>query len=169
MEMKLMINEIISTYKGEDIDLCYEVLRLLKDKTREEQINGIEEFFESVGCTESDKTKEITKNVDIERLEKINKVYSTYVKEMITAIIMKAHLLNWEKEKVYNILIDELYGNTLLEEMDVKAFSLLVLAQSDLLPYFCIGDSIKMENDEFQEITKNNIKSIKIQQLMYNN
>lgn len=162
MDILQMIDNILKKYKGEDIDLCYDVLKLLQDKTKQEQVKGIEEFFEKIGCIESDQTIEITKKVDIEKLQKMSRLYSTYIKEMLTATIMKGHLLKWKKDKVYSTLVDELFANSLLEEMDVKAFSLLLLAQSDLLPYYEINDSIKMENDEFKKIAKNNIKSIQI-------
>ena len=148
------IMEIIKTYSGEDIDLCYYVFQSMK--TKDDPAIELMEFFENVGLQESTGSVELMKRIDDEELTKMDSLYSEYINMFLKTLVGKAHLESWEKSKFYKYLWNNLNMDLIFEDDKVRSFALLRWAQSDLLPYIEIESPISMSNDEFSEILSAN-------------
>lgn len=158
MKVTKEIADIIKTYAGEDIDLCFYIFQLLKEK--ENPVINLMEFFEKIGMQKSDGSFILEKVIEDEELSKMDSLYSKYINMFLKALIEKAHLENWDKTKFYEHLWNSLNTDLILENDRIRSFAILRYAQNDLMPYIEIGKPISMSDEEFSKILKENMRVI---------
>lgn len=148
------IMEIIKTYAGEDIDLCFYILQVLKEN--DNPAVGLMDFFENVGFQKSNGSFALTKIIGNEELVKMDFLYSKYINMFLETLVKKAHLESWDKLKFYDSLWKRLNTDLILEGDEVRSFAMLRYAQSDFIPYIEIESPISMNDDEFSKIFRDN-------------
>ncbi|MDD4371136.1 MAG: hypothetical protein PHD56_08695 [Anaerostipes sp.] len=153
------IIDIITSYSGEDIDLCYYAVDIIKES--ENPVLELISFFENIGVKKSDESLKLEKHYENEELENINKMYSTYIMGFLSALVERAHIERWGKETFYSHLWENLIHDFMLENSKLQAFALLRYAQNDLMPYVEIGKPISMDSDEFSRALEQNVETIK--------
>ena len=158
MESTKNVMDIIRTYSGEDIDLCFYVLQVLKENNN--PTVELMRFFENVGLQKSNSSFVLSKKIENEELAKMDSLYSKYVNMFLKTLIEKAHLGNWDKTKFYESLWDSLNTDLILEDDKIRSFAILKYAQSDLMPYIEVGTPISMDNDEFSKILRDNMNAV---------
>lgn len=148
------VMNIIETYVGNDIDLCFYILQVLKKK--ENPVNGLKTFFENVGQHKSKGEFEIPQEIGNEELKKMDSSYSKYISMFLKTLVEKAHTGNWDKEKFYEYLWNGLNTDLILENDKIRSFALLRYAQSDLMPYIEVGTPLSMSDEVFSKILNDN-------------
>lgn len=148
------IIDIIKTYAGEDIDLCFYILQMLKK--RDDSAAGLMEFLENVGLQKSSCNFILKREVEDRELKKMDALYSKYINMFLETLVRKAHMENWNKTEFYERLWNWLNSDLMLEDDKIRSFAILRYAQSDLLPYFEIEQPLSMSNDEFSQILRKN-------------
>lgn len=154
MKVTKDIMEIIKTYAGEDIDLCFYILQVLKEK--DNSAAGLMDFFENIGLQKSNSSFILPKVIGNEELAKMDSLYSKYINMFLKTLMEKAHLENWNKTKFYEYLWNSLNTDLILEDDRVRSFAMLRYAQSDLMPYIEVGKPLSMNDEEFSKILTEN-------------
>lgn len=154
MKVTKDIMGIIKTYAGEDIDLCFYILQVLKEK--DNSAAGLMDFFENIGLQKSNSSFILPKVIGNEELAKMDSLYSKYINMFLKTLMEKAHLENWNKTKFYEYLWNSLNTDLILEDDRVRSFAMLRYAQSDLMPYIEVGKPISMDDEEFSKILREN-------------
>ena len=154
MKVTKDIMYIIKTYAGEDIDLCFYILQVLKEK--DNSAAGLMDFFENIGLQKSNSSFILPKVIGNEELAKMDSLYSKYINMFLKTLMEKAHLENWNKTKFYEYLWNSLNTDLILEDDRVRSFAMLRYAQSDLMPYIKVGKPISMNDEEFSKILREN-------------
>lgn len=154
MKVTKDIMDIIKTYAGEDIDLCFYILQVLKEK--DNSAAGLMDFFENIGLQKSNSSFILPKVIGNEELAKMDSLYSKYINMFLKTLMEKAHLENWNKTKFYEYLWNSLNTDLILEDDRVRSFAMLRYAQSDLMPYIEVGKPISMDDEEFSKILREN-------------
>lgn len=154
MKVTKDIMDIIKTYAGEDIDLCFYILQVLKEK--DNSAAGLMDFFENIGLQKSNSSFILPKVIGNEELAKMDSLYSKYINMFLKTLIEKAHLENWNKTKFYEYLWNSLNTDLILEDDRVRSFAMLRYAQSDLMPYIEVGKPLSMNDEEFSKILTEN-------------
>lgn len=153
--------KLISTYDGEDIDLCYYVFEDLKKVNEKEASIGLKTFFEKIKSYESNRTLKLENYVTKEELIEYHKIYSRYVNELLNILVKKAHLDEWKTDEFYFNLWNMLFNNSLFNNNSkCYAVALLCLAQNPLLPYVELDKPMGMTNEKFSLLSKEQIISI---------
>ena len=162
---KLM--NLITTYEGRDVDLCYYIFEHLKSLDKEEAVEGLKNFFEEIKKVKSSQTLELEIRVTEDDLRQYHKIYGNYISELLKALVKKAHLNGWTVDKFYEDLWEILINDRMFSEDNICAFAILCLAQSPLLPYVELGKSVEMDNDKFSSLIQAQILTIqKIQHIL---
>ena len=154
MKVTKDIMDIIKTYAGEDIDLCFYILQVLKEK--DNSAAGLMDFFENIGLQKSNSSFILPKVIGNEELAKMDSLYSKYINMFLKTLMEKAHLENWNKTKFYEYLWNSLNTDLILEDDRVRSFAMLRYAQSDLMPYIEVGKPLSMNDEEFSKILTEN-------------
>lgn len=154
MKVTKDIMDIINTYAGEDIDLCFYILQVLKEK--DNSAAGLMDFFENIGLQKSNSSFILPKVIGNEELAKMDSLYSKYINMFLKTLMEKAHLENWNKTKFYEYLWNSLNTDLILEDDRVRSFAMLRYAQSDLMPYIEVGKPLSMNDEEFSKILREN-------------
>ena len=154
MKVTKDIMDIIKTYAGEDIDLCFYILQVLKEK--DNSAAGLMDFFENIGFQKSNSSFILPKVIGNEELAKMDSLYSKYINMFLKTLMEKAHLENWNKTKFYEYLWNSLNTDLILEDDRVRSFAMLRYAQSDLMPYIEVGKPLSMNDEEFSKILTEN-------------
>ena len=163
--MSEKIVKILNTYAGEDIDLCYTVLETIKKDVNPE--NGLQTFFENIRGNKTDSSYVLEKNFQMEQLQQWDKLYSRYINEFLLAMVSKAHMDGWNKQRFYSSLWNGINNDLIFENDKVKTFVIFKCAQNVLMPFFVFIQPLKMENERFIEILNRNQESIqKIQHIL---
>lgn len=157
--MNEKIINILNTYIGEDIDLCYYVFDILKKDSNPEL--GLETFFESVLTKKSDKSVPLNNNFQIEELRQWEQMYTRYINELLTTLVKKGHIENWNKKMFYLSLWNVINNNLFFENQKLKSFAIFKCAQNGLIPYVQIDTPLTMENEKFIKIINSNSETIK--------
>lgn len=152
--MNEKMDKILSTYVGDDTDLCYYIFDILKKS--ENPGRGLEHFMERIRMQSSDATYSLKKNFSINELQRLDSLYAKYVNELLNAIVHKAHISNWSVEKFYDILWEKINEDILFENDKVKSFALFKLAQNPLIPYVQIEKPLSMDDEKFKNILEKN-------------
>lgn len=158
MKVTKDIRDIIKTYAGEDIDLCFYILQVLKEK--DNSAVGLMEFFENIGLQKSNGSFVLAKVIENEELAKMDSLYSKYINMFLKTLMEKAHLENWNKTKFYEYLWNSLNTDLILEDDKIRSFAMLKYAQSDLIPYIEVCKPISMNDEEFSKILRANMSSV---------
>ena len=154
MKVTKDIMDIIKTYAGEDIDLCFYILQVLKEK--DNSAAGLMDFFENIGLQKSNSSFILPKVIGNEELANMDSLYSKYINMFLKTLMEKAHLENWNKTKFYEYLWNSLNTDLILEDDRVRSFAMLRYAQSDLMPYIEVGKPLSMNDEEFSKILTEN-------------
>ena len=154
MKVTKDIMDIIKTYAGEDIDLCFYILQVLKEK--DNSAAGLMDFFENIGLQKSNSSFILPKVIGNEELAKMDSLYSKYINMFLKTLMEKAHLENWNKTKFYEYLWNSLNTDLILEDDRVRSFAMLRYAQNDLMPYIEVGKPLSMNDEEFSKILTEN-------------
>ena len=154
MKVTKDIIDIIETYVGEDIDLCFYILQVLKEK--DNSATGLMDFFENIGMQKSNSSFVLPKVIENKELAQMDSLYSKYINMFLKTLIEKAHLENWNKIKFYEYLWNSLNTDLILEDDRVRSFAILRYAQSDLMPYIEIDKPLSMNDEEFSKILREN-------------
>lgn len=149
MEMSTKLLELINTYEGNDIDLCYYVYESLSNGKMQETLAGLKLFLEEVRGAQSDKSMKLENQVTDEELLRFHKDYGNYINESLRLLVTRAHLQMWTVDRFYEVLWNRLINDDLFDDIKINAFVLLCLAQSPLLPFFELDMPLKMENKKF--------------------
>ena len=78
--MNEKIEMLLSTYAGDDTDLCYYILDILNQS--ENPGSSLEYFMEKVRTRSSDETYSLEKKFSINELQQLDSIYSKYVDEL---------------------------------------------------------------------------------------
>lgn len=152
------IIDIVKMYTGEDIDLCFYILQILKEKDNPSV--GLKDFFENIGLQESNGSFVLPKVIGNEETVQMDSLYSKYINMFLKTLIEKAHLENWNKTKFYENLWNSLNADLILEDDKIRSFAIFKYAQSDLMPYIEIGEPLSMEDEEFSKILRVNMSVV---------
>ena len=167
MDITKKITELIGKYQGRDIDLCYNILKLLQQQRNPAE--GLMAFFELIGFEESDKSLPIKSEIQDDELAKMDN-YGPYIYETLGLLVMKAHENELSKEEFYDRLWNRLKNDEVFENDKLRTFALLVWANSKVMPYEELGAPISMDGAEFAERVRNTKKTIKkIQHILFSN
>lgn len=159
MNIQEKIFELLSTYKGEDVDLCFAIVQALKQS--EDVGNDLQFFFDNVGFVETNETLEIPSIFSKYELMRLDKIYSEYIKGFLNFHIKKAHNNQVKISDFYMELWKGMSDTSVFEDDNAKAFALLCMAQNMLLPYFELQIPITMDTSRFKEIFTKNYESVK--------
>lgn len=152
------IIDVVKMYMGEDIDLCFYILQILREK--DNPSIELKEFFENIGRQKSNESLVLPKVIGNEEMDQMDSLYSKYINMFLKTLIEKAHLENWNKIKFYENLWNSLNTDLILENDKIRSFAIFKYAQSDLMPYIEIGKPLSMGGEEFSEILKANISVV---------
>lgn len=152
--MNEKIEMLLSTYVGDDTDLCYYIFDILNQS--ENPGSSLGYFMEKVRTRSSDETYSLEKKFSINELQQLDSIYSKYVDELLVAIVNKAHLSKWNVGKFYDILWEKISTDILFENEKTKSFVLFKMAQNPLMPYVEIESPLSMSDEKFSEILEKN-------------
>ena len=152
--MNEKIEMLLSTYAGDDTDLCYYILDILNQS--ENPGSSLEYFMEKVRTRSSDETYSLEKKFSINELQQLDSIYSKYVDELLVAIVNKAHLSKWNIGKFYDTLWEKISTDILFENEKTKSFVLFKMAQNPVMPYVEIDSPLSMSDEKFSEILEKN-------------
>lgn len=162
---KLM--NLISTYNGRDIDLCYYVFEYLKGLNKQNSAQGLKIFFEEIKKVKSNQTLKLEIRVTDDALRQYHKLYAKYISELLNTLVKKAHLNNWSVDEFYDVLWEILINDRIFNDDAISAFVILCLAQSTLLPYVKLGKPVEMDNNKFFSLIQDQIMTVqKIQHIL---
>lgn len=154
MKINERLKKLITTYDGQDIDLCYYVFENLNDVYERESAIGLKFFFEEIKNNVTDKTLKLESKVSQEELNQYHKMYGKYINELLNVFVKKAHLNAWVMSDFYDALWKTLKKDSLLEDAKSCAFAILCFAQSPLLPYVELDKPVKMDKDKFTALIR---------------
>ena len=160
MKINEKLKELITTYDGQDIDLCYYVFEALNEVDVRESSIGLKFFFEEIRTNVTDKTLKLETKVSQEELNQYHKMYGKYINELLNVLVKKAHLNAWATSDFYDTLWTTLKEDSLLENVKSYAFAILCFAQSPLLPYVELNKPVEMDNDKFSTLIKDQMQSV---------
>ena len=160
MKINEKLKELITTYDGQDIDLCYYVFEALNEVDVRESSIGLKFFFEEIRTNVTDKSLKLETKVSQEELNQYHKMYGKYINELLNVLVKKAHLNAWATSDFYDTLWTTLKEDSLLENVKSYAFAILCFAQSPLLPYVELDKPVEMDNDKFSTLIRDQMQSV---------
>ena len=86
MKINEKLKELITTYDGQDIDLCYYVFEALNEVDVRESSIGLKFFFEEIRTNVTDKTLKLETKVSQEELNQYHKMYGKYINELLNVL-----------------------------------------------------------------------------------
>lgn len=109
-------------------------------------------FLENADYIDSSEEKEVEAYFTAQQLKNFEKQYS----DLVDALINNLILCHYKKEKFYEELWEKVINSDLLfDSKDVKIYAIGRIWSDARIPYFCVGDGIKMSNEEFIAIIEN--------------
>lgn len=110
-------------------------------------------FLENADYIESSNENEVKAYYTAEQLQKFEKMYSEIIEGFLNKLVM-SHVDKEEfYDKIWESLID---SDVIVEGKDEKIFALAKIWSDPRIPYFCVKEGMKMSNDEFGNIIKEN-------------
>lgn len=150
------ITTLLNTFDGEDIDLCYNVSKILRNTDANSASVGLRVFFDRVGVRKPRHRKGIDtmSSMSTEEFMQYSKVYSEYANGLVKMLVSKAHSDLLSADEFYKVLWETLMNNQLIDNTGVYAVILLRFAQNPVLPYYELKEPIKMSQEDFAEIVE---------------
>jgi hypothetical protein len=163
--MNEKIAGILNTYAGDDTDLCYYVFEILSQEENPDV--GLKYFYENIRTNKTNASQTLEKKFSIDELKKWDELYSKYISELLTMVVSKAHLEQWNAEKFYSVLWERINTDLFFEDSKLKAFVIFKFAQNALMPYIEIDTPLTMKDEIFNDIlSKNQSTIIKIRHIL---
>lgn len=145
--------ELLKTYKGEDYDLCFELLSM--EANPEEVFEYVCKNYDTVTSTgEYILQKHFTKN----EIKKYKDCIGDLVDGLIRSNVKKCNLGINDPKDFYKILWTS-YCNNFTSHKE-KAFAFFYTLIDSLIPYQYFGKPISMTNTRFSKLLKENEQSI---------
>lgn len=158
---KLDVCELLKSVTGEGINISYFVVNSIKEYTLDEQIHSIRAFCEMFGTVESEKTFRVDQVISESLYEDLKTQYGQYVNEQIKTVLSKAYLCEWSEDKFYSSLWKSITNGGVLETVEEWAFGLYYVVIDNRIPYFRLNHGLKMDQDRYEGIIEDNIKTVK--------
>ena len=150
--LKLSIYDVVSQADGEPINRCYAIYsRILEASKLDEQAELFKYACEVYGTKKS--TKEINPPclISDDELKSLEKDFGKYVNGILDNFLRR-NLSEWDfYVNLWNMIASDKY--VLIEEK-ARVFALYYILIDKRIPYFQLGESIKMSNDEYKEIAE---------------
>jgi hypothetical protein len=159
--LKIDIHNFLSRSSGSLINKCFAVYsRIIKADSLSEQVDLFKytcEFFGTRKATEEINTPQL---VTEERRQELILNYGKYVNGLIDYTIKQ----KMDEDKYYGVLWESIFVDKLvLNDDEKKAFALYYILIDKRIPYFKLGESVAMSNEDYAElINKLTIKRQKI-------
>lgn len=110
-------------------------------------------FFENADYIDSSDEKEVDAFFTAQQLQKYEKEYSNLIDGILNKLVMR----HCEKKEFYSELWESImHSNIVCEGKNEKIFAIAKIWSDTRIPYFQVKDGIKMSDEEFSEIIKNN-------------
>lgn len=147
---------ILSRIKGARLDITAFVYeQIVKD---ENPLSAFQFFLENADDITSTEEVEISRRYTDEDIWNLQKKCSAFVAGILNGALER----NCTEEEFYSLLWHSITNhNPMLPETDDVIFAIYLIWQDGRIPYFQLKDGIKMTNDEFQEISRQNIALIR--------
>lgn len=153
--------ELLKKWDGEFEDLCYELYEMLQKEEEKSQAKIFQNICELVESIDSDRSKKISTYFGKGEINSLKATYGKYVDEVINTVRKKIDSNKLSATQFYELLWDTLEKSQILFSTKEKAFGLLWILADNGIPYYELGDSVTMENEEYKEIVDDNIQAIK--------
>lgn len=155
------IEELLSSFAGKTIDLCYEIVDALEGESFEKQVKLIGYFCESYGYMRSDKTKKIAPHISEDKLESLKELYGKLVNELLETTLKKAYETSADEDSFYQSLWGNIAKSGTFNGIDEKSFALYYMVIDRKIPYFLLKKGMKMDAEVFEDYIEKNIDIVK--------
>ena len=155
------IDYLLEKYSGRVVDLCYEIIEGIQEKSFDEQIDIMGYLCEKFGYVQSDKTIELPQHISEDDLESLEDMHGKFVDDILEASLKKAYTNEMDSISFYELLWGAITKSGILSDIEEKTFALYYILIDRRIPYFSLNKGMRMEDDEFERIKKSNYEVIK--------
>lgn len=151
-ELKLFIFDVVSRMDGESINKCYAIYsRIIEADSIEDQADLFKYACEVYGTKKSTKELKTPCLISEEEQGILEKNFGKYVNGVLDNFLRR----NLNEVDFYsglwNMIISDQY--ILINEKE-KVFALYYILIDKRIPYFQLGESVKMSNEEYRETSE---------------
>ena len=149
-ELKVEIFDVISRSDGEAINKCYAIFsRIIKASSIEDQADLFKFACEYYGTKKSTKDLKLPSVIDDEKRDELERHLGKYVNGVLDTFLRR----NLNEMEFYSSLWKQIISDPLilLDETE-KVFALYYILIDRRIPYFQLGKSIEMSNEEYKTI-----------------
>lgn len=163
-EVKENIDRILKKGSGTLINRCFAIYNIIEESGGEFG-ESLKYVFENHGFIESDKTDQPLFEISKNEQEELENSYGDIVNGIIKAFIKR----KYESEIEFYEELWKTITSALFNDAKAKAFALYYALIDKRLPYYVVGDGLKMKNSEFIERQHNLVEQIrKLKFILFN-
>ena len=155
-ETKKQIMHDLKVYRGEQLDVCYQIYKVIVS-TLGKEAEALRFFLENSELIEPSNEERVKAIFSKEESLELEEMYVQMINGMLAALLTKNLSVNEFYEELWGAIVD----NPILKEEKVKVFALYYIWIDMRIPYFQLDKGIKMSNEEFADITRQRLDDIK--------
>ncbi|MBQ3558421.1 MAG: hypothetical protein IJA07_02760 [Agathobacter sp.] len=155
------IERLMRKSSGRIIDLCYEVIDIVKNENFEEQVNQITFFLKNFDIEKDVDTVELTQRITNEEIENLKELYGEYVDSVLETAWKKAYNKSLKEEEFYELLWSGIIKSNILSEIEEISFALYYIIIDVRIPYFPLEQGLKMPEKDFKKVLVSNFEIFK--------
>ena len=144
------IDAILTLTKGNAINISYALLQMLESAPPEEQSELLKYVAEHFGIFESSEEIPIDVYINDNQLSTLKARYSKVVDSMFEMILASSPPV----EDFYRSFNSLIIHNSVFEDDQARAFAMYWILIDRRIPYFELGQGLKISNEEWQAISK---------------
>ena len=142
--LRQQIDTILTLAKGEQVNVCYAILKIIERAPADNQAEVLRHAAESFGSSESSEEIPIDAYITKDELEKLNERYAKLVNDMLAVLLDE----NPGEDEFY-VQLWALVRNPILRDEKARAFALFWLLIDKRLPYFHLLEGMRMANEDY--------------------
>ena len=152
-ETKKQIMHDLKVYRGEQLDVCYQIYKVIVS-TLGKEAEALRFFLENSELIEPSNEERVKAIFSKEESLELEEMYGQMINGMLAALLTKNLSVNEFYEELWGAIVD----NPILKEEKVKVFALYYIWIDMRIPYFQLDKGIKMSNEEFADITRQRLE-----------